>query len=140
MMNSTDTLVTLVTNREYFGDVYFYFVYLSCVYVIRNFLLSSLAPTLAALLMVSIYLSSHGSRFNLRACKFEVYISWGSMPPDPPTLWHALHAIPHPLGKFGRTCFFLLPMALHILLVLAAKLWTVLLTEKTECIHCCMSK
>ena len=30
-----------------------------------------------------------------------------------PTLWRALHAIPHPLGKFGRTGFFLLPTALQ---------------------------
>ena len=37
--------------------------------------------------------------------------SWGSMPPDPPTVWRALHAIPHPLWTFSQTGFFLLPTA-----------------------------
>ena len=32
-----------------------------------------------------------------------------------PRLWRALHAIPHPLWKFGRTGFFLLPMALFLI-------------------------
>ena len=36
------------------------------------------------------------------------------MPPDPPTLWCALHAIPHPIGKFGQTGFVLLPMVVHV--------------------------
>ena len=35
------------------------------------------------------------------------------MPPDPPRVYHALHAIPHPLWKFGWTGFFMLPMALY---------------------------
>ena len=35
------------------------------------------------------------------------------MPPHPPRLWRALHAIPHPLWKFAQTGFLLLPMALH---------------------------
>ena len=41
---------------------------------------------------------------------FKIFL--GEHAPDPPTLWRALHAIPHPLGKFGWTGFFLLPTAL----------------------------
>ena len=42
----------------------------------------------------------------------EGVIFLGKHVPDPPTLWCALHAIPHSLLKFGRTGFFLLPTAL----------------------------
>ena len=44
------------------------------------------------------------------------------MPPDPPKLWRALHTIPHPLGKFGQTGFFLLPKALFLHTVCDQKL------------------
>ena len=43
---------------------------------------------------------------------FKIFL--GDHAPRPPyRLWRALHAIPHPLWKFGWTGFFLLPTALQ---------------------------
>ena len=36
----------------------------------------------------------------------------GSITPHPPTVFHSLHAIPHPLWKFGQMGVFLLPTTL----------------------------
>ena len=48
----------------------------------------------------------------LEGVNFKIFL--GEHAPRPPRLWHALHAIPHPLGKFGQTGFCLLPTALII--------------------------